>query len=824
MKPYKDTSLAPLKRAEALLSEMTTEEKCMQLGCISDHEVYDDSLALSADRMREVIPDGIGGLVLYPKSKLCDIDICAREIDAIQRYLTENTRLGIPALPHVEAICGPWIFGATNYPEPIGLAATWNPAGVEQMADAIRRELRAIGYRQVLSPVMDIYRDPRWGRVGETYGEDPYLSSAMAVSYVRGIQGQDLADGVLATPKHFLGYGYPVGGLNMATQPITKRELFEVFARPFDACIHEAGAQCVMNSYGNIDGIPINESKEILTDLLRGTMDFDGFVVSDYRSINRSNETFGTAKDIKQAGVQSFNAGLDMEMPKRIAYGKLMVEAVNEGKISMAQLDASVLRVLHVKFKLGLFDNPYPAEDKKIVSAVCTPESRKLSEDLAAESAVLLKNENNLLPLRKTIKRLAVIGPNADSLRCMFAGYSAPGWIDMFIGPPSEKVFPGMEYFCAEYGIRMDEDAPLLDRENYDAFILHGMEYALHQMYPHAQTVLEALRERMGADTDITFAKGCEITGSDRSGFAQAAEIAEKADAVVMVMGGVSGWGKCGTTGEGIDSVNVGYFGVQEDLIRCIAAKGKPVVAVEISSRPISSPWTNETVPAILHFGAPGAYGGQAVADVLLGRRTPSGKLPYTVVRHLGQAPLYYNHTGGSAYSDNSIGFNADGYCDMTKYPLYYFGHGLSYTTFDYSDLRLSANAMPTDGAVDISFTVTNTGTRGGAEVAQLYIRKELASVMQPIQQLAAFAKVDLKAGESAVITFTLSANQLGHYDRAMRYVVEPGPLALQIGSSSNDIRLRAELEITGKEPREMLKERAFFAKSIVKRGSSASR
>jgi beta-glucosidase len=336
--------------------------------------------------------------------------------------------------------------------------------------------------------------------------------------------------------------------------------------------------------------------------------------------------------------------------------------------------------------------------------------------------------------------------------------------------------------------------------------------------------VLESLRDRMGPDTQITYARGCEVTGNDRSGFAKAVEAAGKADAVVMVMGGVSGWGKCGTTGEGIDSVNVGYFGIQEDLIKGISCQGKPVIVVEISSRPISSEWTNGHIPAILHFGAPGAYGGQAVADVLLGRAVPSGKLPFTVARHLGQVPVYYNHTGGSAYDDNSIGFNADGYCDMTKRPLYYFGHGLSYTTFAYSDLRLNADALPTDGSAEISFTVKNTGSRRGAETAQLYIRKMLASVMQPVQQLAAFEKVWLDPGEAAEIAFTLSSNQLGHYDRTMRYVVEPGPLALQIGSSSRDIRLKAKLEITGGQPREMLKERAFFAKSIVKRRSSASR
>ena len=334
---------------------------------------------------------------------------------------------------------------------------------------------------------------------------------------------------------------------------------------------------------------------------------------------------------------------------------------------------------------------------------------------------------------------------------------------------------------------------------------------------PYAETVLQALRSRIGTDTQITCAKGCEIMGDDRSGFAKAMETARAADAVVMVMGGVSGWGKCGTTGEGIDSVNIGYFGVQEALIQQIATTGKPVIVVEISSRPISSEWTHANIPAILHFSAAGAYGGQAIADVLLGECVPSGKLPYTIARHLGQVPIYYNHTGGSGYDDNSIGFNADGYADITKYPLYYFGHGLSYTTFAYTNLRLSRNAMPADGDVKLAFTLTNTGDRGGAEVVQLYIRKTLTSVMQPVQQLAGFEKVWLDAGKSVEIAFILYANQLGHYDREMKYVVEPGPIALQIGASSNDIRLNAALQITGSKPREMLNERVFFSKSIIK-------
>lgn len=818
MELYRDRTAPAEERVRDLLSRMTLEEKCMQLGCVEDHEVYDESYAVSEEKMKDQIRDGIGGLVLYPKTRLEDTAACSEEIGEIQHFLVEKTRLGIPALPHVEALCGPWVFGCTAYPEPIGLAASWDPEKVQAMANDIRKELRAIGYRQVLSPVMDIARDPRWGRIGETYGEDPYLSSVMAVAYTKGIQG-DFTDGILATPKHFLGYGYPVGGLNMATQPITNRELFEIFARPFDACCKEAGILSIMNSYGNIDGVPINESKEILTDLLRGVMRFKGFVISDYRSINRSSENFHTAKNLQEGGVNSLKAGLDMEAPKRIAYGVLLVKSVKEGKLPEEIVDLSCGRVLYAKFRLGLFENPYPESPETIKSVCMSTESKALSEKLAEESAVLLKNDGGVLPFSKKIRKLAVIGPNADKLRCCFSHYSAPGWIDMFIGAPKDKVFPGMEYFCMDYGVKMRDDTPLLDKKNFDAFMNHGMEYALKQMYPGAQTVLESIRNKLGAGTELLYAEGCSLKGSDRSGFGEALKAAHEADAVVMVMGGVSGWGKCGTVGEGVDTVNIGYFGEQEELIEeiCHAAEGKPLAVVELSSRPISSPKIAQLAPAILHVASIGPFGGPAIADLLFGDANPGGKLPYTVARHVGQVPIYYNHTGGSCYDDNSIGFNADGYLDMTKYPLWYFGHGLSYTKFEYSDLEME-RSMPTDGALHLSFSLRNIGKRAGDEVVQLYLRDELADVVRPVRQLAGFERVHLEAGQSVRVRFEIPANLLGFYDRQMRYVVEPGFTSVYIGSSVKDIRLEGRFEITGAEPREMLAERKFFAKGKIDR------
>jgi beta-glucosidase len=814
---YKDKKVPAAERAGDLLSQMTLEEKCQQLCCVSDNEIYGTDFAISPDRMKENIPDGIGGLVLYPKTKLFDVDICRREIKQVQEYLVNDTRLGIPAMPHTEALSGPWIFGATNYPEPVGLAGTWNPELVQEMADAIRSELRAIGFRQVLSPVMDITRDPRWGRVGESYGEDPYLSSAMAVAYVKGIQGQGLSDGILASAKHFLGYGFPVAGLNMGTQQITSRELFEVYARPFDACIHLAGLYCVMNSYGNIDGIPINESYEILTELLRHTMGFEGFVVSDYHSIERSYENFHTADSIKQAGINSFNAGLDMELPKRIAYGDLMVKAIKEGSVKTELLDASVSRVLNAKFRLGLFENPYPEDEEKCMVQVLKPEHKSISMKLASQSLILLKNEGPLLPLSKDIKRLAIIGPCADSLRVFFAGYSAPAWIDVFIGDPQEKLFPGMESFAGEYGIKTGKDTPSVDKENYDAFVNHGIEYGLKNLYPDSMTILEAIRSKLGANCTVKYSKGCDLNTGDCSKFDEAAALAEWADVTVMVMGGQSGWGRCATTGEGIDSVNIGYFGVQEELIRKIYKIKRPMALVEVSSRPVSSPWTEENLPAILHCAAPGAFGSQAVADALFGDANPAGKLPLTVARHVGQVPIYYNQSGGSSDEDNSIGFNTDGYIDMTKYPLYYFGHGLSYSLFEYADLIINPGEITTSGTVTISFRLTNTSNRTGTEISQLYIYDELSIVIRPVKQLMGFARVELKAGESAEISFSLSANELGFYDRNMRFIVEPGFFQVMIGSSSKDIRLKGRFKVMG-TPKEIMQERTFLTPVSVHR------
>jgi beta-glucosidase len=387
----------------------------------------------------------------------------------------------------------------------------------------------------------------------------------------------------------------------------------------------------------------------------------------------------------------------------------------------------------------------------------------------------------------------------------------------MFIGDPQDKIFPGMEYFAREYGIKIDKDTPLVDKENYEAFVNHGMEYGLKKLYPDSITILEAIRSKLGAKCVVRYSKGCDLDTDDCSKFDEAAALADWADVTIMVMGGQSGWGRCATTGEGVDSVNIGYFGVQEELIRKIYKTKRPMVLVEVSSRPVSSPWTEANLPAILHCAAPGAFGSQAVADALFGDVNPSGKLPITVARHVGQVPIYYNHSGGSSYDDNSIGFNADGYIDMTKYPLYYFGHGLSYSSFEYTSISINPSEITTSGTVNISFRLTNTSNRTGTEISQLYIYDELSSVMRPVKQLMGFSRVELRAGESVEINFSLSADELGFYDRNMRFIVEPGFFQVMIGSSSKDIRLKGRFEVLGK-PGEMLRERVFLTPVTVHR------
>ncbi|MDM8000768.1 MAG: glycoside hydrolase family 3 N-terminal domain-containing protein [Dehalococcoidia bacterium] len=781
---YRDPSRPIGERVTDLAGRMTLEEKVAQLCGCWPFELLDHR-GLDAERMRARLAHGIGqvsrlaGMSPEPPSRTAEL------ANTIQRFLLESTRLGIPAIFHEECLCGYQARQGTVFPQAIGLAATWDPILVGRMAEIIRQQMVAAGARQALAPVLDIARDPRWGRTEETFGEDPYLVSAMGKAYVKGLQGRHLAEGVMATAKHFIGYGNSEGGLNWAPAHIPARELYEVFARPFEAAIREAGLASVMNAYNEIDGVPCAVSKWLLTDFLRGQLGFEGLVVSDYMAIETTCNYHRVARDLQEAAVQAINAGLDTELPTSTAYA-FLADAVRKGMVDIAAIDRSVQRVLEAKFRLGLFENPY-VDPQKVREVFSSPEATAVSRRLAIESMTLLKNEGGLLPLRKNLRSIALIGPIADSARCLLGDYNYVSFTEGIVGmirslarglnmDPSQ-LGDFVAYHAAAFKRYLDtEDEEAMTRENYDM-----------------PSILQGIRLLAANGTKVIHARGCTVQGHERSGFDEAVAAAKEAEVAVAILGGKSGLDLTCTSGETRDVASLALPGVQQNLLEAVFATGTPIVLVLVSGRPLAIPWAAEHVPAILQAWLPGQEGGMAVADVLFGNAVPGGKLPISVPRSVGQIPVYHYHKpsgGRSQFTGN--------YVDLPAQPLYPFGFGLSYTTFAYSNLRMDRTVVDTESAIEISCDVTNVGRLAGDEVVQLYVRDHEAAITRPVRELAGFSRISLNAGETRTVSFILKITQLAFYNIDMELVVEPGKIEVMVGSSSEDIRLRGEFEITG--------------------------
>lgn len=755
---YLDPKRSVDERVDDLLARMTLDEKVAQLGSVWVYDLL-DVLTFSEDKARALIGQGIGQITRLGGATSLDPGASARLANQIQAFLVEGTRLGIPAIVHEECCSGYMARGATCFPQIIGLASTWDPDLVESMTSTIRAQMRAVGSHQGLAPVLDVTRDPRWGRVEETFGEDPYLVSRLGVAYVRGLQGDDLAQGIMATGKHFVGYGMPEGGLNWAPAHLPARELREVFLTPFAAAVREARLASIMNAYHELDGVPCGASRELLTEMLRDLWGFDGIVVSDYSAVAMLADYHHVAADKAQAAQMALEAGIDVELPGTDCYGQPLRDAVRDGMVDQRLLDEAVRRVLRTKFRLGLFENPYVDADG-VARVFDTPEQRALARRIAQQSIVLLKNDGNLLPLRKDLKSLAVIGPNADNVRSMAGDYSYAASVE----------------FMQQMGPRPS---------------LAGLTVA-ESLMPTV-SVLAGIRRKVSPQTEVHYAQGCDVLSESSEGFAQAIQAARRAEVAVVVVGGQSGLSLASTCGEFRDRAELGLPGVQEELVRAIYETGTPLVVVLIDGRPLSIPWIAGHVPAILEAWVPGEEGGTAVADVLFGDHNPGGRLPISFPRAVGQVPVYYAHKPSGGRS-----FLYGPYVSLDASPLYPFGHGLSYTRFDYANLRIEPDRVGPEGEVVVRLDVSNSGERAGDEVVQLYVHDVLASVTRPLKELKGFKRVTLAPGETRTIAFGLPVALLAFYDRQMEFVVEPGTVEVMVGSSSDDIRLSGTFEITG--------------------------
>lgn len=792
---YKDKNQSVEKRVEDLLSRMTLEEKAAQLcGDMAASFIVDGKVDM--DALREKFPDGHGRFTQYSMVGLVNPRQIAEISNTVQDYFVKETRLGIPVALQTENLCGYPAAGGTLFPAMINLGCTWEPELAGKMSAVIGQESRAVGITSAMSPVIDVSRDPRWGRTYETYGEDPYLISQFGVEYIRAMQAQ----GVSCIAKHFLGYAETQGGLNTAAARINDRELYEIFATPFEAADKLAKLGGVMANYGEIDGLPVITNPRIARKLLREVMGFEGMLTSDGAAVLKLYNYYKLSKSYEEAGLLAKRAGCDTEIPVGAAFRNLP-NYVRTGDLEEAVLDESVRRILKIKFDMGLFENPY-CDEEKVSVAMNTPEKSALSEEIAAKSLVLLKNDG-LLPLKKGT-RLAVIGPHADSLRYPVSGYTYPAYIEMLqAGAAGQSTtFNGIADEQAKADSESKEKVPLGPFATmYNIFSkeeqaqLEDMNTVLRNM--GARSLREVLADR----GEVVYAQGCDITGPSTEGFAGAVKAAESADAVVLTLGGNSGWVNV-TGGEGKDRQFLDLPGVQQQLLEAVAAVGKPVAVVLYGPGVFAVNWAQEHVSAILQAFMPGQFAGKVVADVLWGDVNPGGKLTMSVPRGAGQIPIYYNHKNGSGYQSGGDAAIASifsgGYVDGPSDPLYRFGHGLSYTSFALSDLALSARELPTEGVLEVSCSVKNTGDRAGDEVVQLYTSFFGAHVTRPAMELRGFKRLALAAGETAKVTFRLDTRQMGYYNENMDFVVEPGQLTVMVGDSSCNLPLQEKVELTG--------------------------
>ncbi|HOB83089.1 MAG TPA: glycoside hydrolase family 3 C-terminal domain-containing protein [Bacteroidales bacterium] len=747
MPVYAD-SRSPLEsRVEDLLSRMTLEEKIGQMNMPC---VYEGGLGKDVKSKFEgcrKFAEGTqiagmgpgGGFFTLPNTILFEGPRQQAEfLNELQKIALEKTRLRIPLLMTEEGTHGLMCSGATIFPEGLALGSTWNMDLVEDIYSTAAREARAIGIHQLFTLVVEPNRDPRLGRNEEGYSEDPYLCSRIAESIVKGVQGDDVSapDKVVAGLCHYPGQSQPVSGLERGAMEISERNLREVFLPPWVAGIKKNGALGVMATYPAIDGIPTHASGKILTGILREELGFKGLVLGEGGGVSTPVYEHVVPSQ-KEAGAITLKSGLDVGISYEEGFMLKMIENVKEGKVSMEMIDRAVRRILTQKFRLGLFENPY-VDPEKAAGVSHTKENQDLALKAAREGIVLLKNEKNLLPLKKDIRSIAVIGPNADN------GLNQLG------------------------------------------------DYTARVVLQDISTILDGIKEKVSGRTRINYVKGCNITGTDLNEIGKAKRAARSSDVAVVVVG--ESQTDPNTNGEGYDVASLDLTGMQEELIKAVHATGTPVIVVLINGRPLSVRWIAENVPAIVEAWNCGEQGGRAVSDILFGDFNPEGRLPITFPRHSGQLPVYYNHKPSKEYWIRHGWGTA--YADMPATPLWEFGYGLGYTSFEYSNLTINPVESGPEGEFHISLDVTNTGKRYGTEVVQLYIRDVISSVTRPVKELKGFKKVRLEPGEKQRVELIINSEHLSFLDRNLERVVEPGVFEVMVGTSSENIRLKGEFQV----------------------------
>ena len=798
MEKYMNAALPAETRAQLLLAEMSVEEKLAQANCLF-------AIPGKEAEAKDSIPFGIGQVSTLEMRRLESLEACGEWQRKLQSMVMENSPHHIPAIFHMEGLCGAYIHSATSFPSGIGRGASFDPELEKRVAETVSRQERAVGVTQIFAPVLDVSRDSRMGRQGECYGEDPALCAAMGAAYTAGIQeGETDGRHAESTAKHFLGSHHTQGGIHGADAEIPERLLREVYAKPFQAAITESHLRGIMPCYCSINGTAVSTSKEIIGDLLRDEMGFDGVAMSDYSALSNAHRVQHQFESLAETGLAGMTAGMDVEEPLPATFNDELCEWFKTGKADIAVLDRAVYRTLCAKFRMGLFEHPFAMNGEALESAFHRAEDGEITLRSARESMTLLKNEG-ALPIAKDARKIAVVGCHAVNPRFFFAGYTHLSMNEAILVAEGSMAGVTQEALNKAYprvpGTQIQSD----ETEEFEAL--------RRQMIPDCPSLLDELKRRL-PETQIEWAYGYPVAGADDSHYAEALETMRGADLILFTLGGKYTSGSISTDGEGVDGVNINLPPCQDGLIREAAKLGIPMIGVHFDGRPVSSDAADEYLNALLEAWNPGERGAEAVVDALLGDVNPAGRVPVCVARMAGQIPVYYNHPNGCCWHQGeSIGFV--NYVDCPHEPRYFFGHGMSYTRFEYGDLQLSQHEIGARDSVEISFTLKNVGGCDGDEVAQLYVIDRYASRVRPVKELAGFCRVHLRAGERKRVRFILRADQLAFLDGKMQWLVERGDFDVQIGASSEDIRLTDSYKVTESaiiEPRN----RGFYATALI--------
>jgi beta-glucosidase len=793
---YKNSSLPIEERVKDLLSRMNLDEKLAQLTSAKMGDIISDlqTMSFSEEKALENISHGCGYLARIGGAT----DLLPREIavlmNRIQRFFIEKTRLGIPVLFMTEATSGVLSRNHTLFPQNIGAGAMFDAELVHEMGNAVREEMMATGERFALAPVVDVIRDHRYGRYEESYGEDVYLVSQCGMAYTKGLQSESLKDGIAATLKHYVAQGISDGGRNCAPIHMTEREMLDQYAVPFEAAIREAGAACVMAAYHELDGVPCHISKKLLKDTLRDKLGFEGLLVSDGNGVQLVKTFHDYCEKLEDTVSLTLEAGIECELD--YMYKNYLKELHLGGKVDQDTIDRAAARVLTLKFNLGVFDKPY-VDEKQVDQVVCSGEHRDVSRKMARQSMTLLKNHNDILPLPKAIRSIAVVGPLADKKEFAYSDYSYPSHIEDM-------------YYSSE-GLTEEE---VIAR----TLFFKKKETRYEDLFHDTRTVYQARKQKVSSGTQVYYSQGLKDTydyhgDPDFYSLEVAAAVAAKADVVIAVCGDTSGMGRENDSGESIDRVEINLSHEQRRLLQELKKTGKPVILVLCNGRPLELSYESREMDAILEAWRPGMEGAAAIADVLFGDYNPAGRLPVTLPKYLGQLPVYY-----SQHSTGKRQFWRERYLETDLNPLYPFGYGLSYTTFEYKSVSMTQ----LNDRITVSVTLGNTGSRDGEEVVQIYVRKRFTSVKQPERELKAYKRVAVAKGEQVTVSFDLLFDSLCYHNIDNQLCLENCTLDVMLGASSEDIRAEQTFSLVFENGMRKVHRRVFTNPAKEDRGTPA--